>query len=368
MNRNLSTCFDGRRNAIGALRLGCAISVIAGHAAPFGGYGSELLDWTNGQISFARGAVDVFFVMSGFLLAGSWERTSPLEFVRNRCLRIFPGLWVCLIVTGVFLPLAFGLSPGWHYVFQSAWLLDGVHNKIPGLFVTNAYKGANGALWTLPIEVYCYISLAILGSVGLLRRRICAIIFVAVWAGFIIKIVVTPEGTAAVTSSLRLFSFFYAGILLYLYRDKIWIERRYAFGAAAVLLLATILGAAFFPHPAGAFYMVAPVALSYLVIYAAVRLPFVKLNTTTDISYGLYIYGTVVVQTLAALGLNQHVGYYPFALACVGLSVPIAYVSWIAVERPAMALRRMGIAPWLAPRASIRASHAGAAQSGGPDT
>lgn len=99
--RTLAETFDPKSNAIGAIRLACALAVIIGHAAPLGGYGdSWLMKATNQQVSGARLAVDVFFVLSGFLLASSVERSHASDFARNRFLRIYPGLWACLLVTG----------------------------------------------------------------------------------------------------------------------------------------------------------------------------------------------------------------------------------------------------------------------------
>src|SRR5262249_36083916 len=44
--------------------------------------------------------VPIFFVISGFLISRSYERSASVrDYYRNRCLRIYPALWVCLIVS-----------------------------------------------------------------------------------------------------------------------------------------------------------------------------------------------------------------------------------------------------------------------------
>src|SRR5476651_2285655 len=44
--------------------------------------------------------VPIFFVISGFLISKSYERSSSIrDYYRNRCLRIFPALWGCLAVS-----------------------------------------------------------------------------------------------------------------------------------------------------------------------------------------------------------------------------------------------------------------------------
>src|SRR5664280_2408641 len=55
--------------------------------------------------------VPIFFVTSGYLVSGSFERSGGLRtYFRNRFLRIYPGLWGCLSV--IFLVvLAIGYRP-----------------------------------------------------------------------------------------------------------------------------------------------------------------------------------------------------------------------------------------------------------------
>lgn len=340
----LVDAFDPKNNSIGAMRLACALAVIVGHAHPHGGYGTHpIMVLTGYQVTFARAAVDIFFVMSGFLLASSWERSSLVEYARNRFLRIFPALWVCLLVTGVAAPLAFGLAPGAEYVFRNAFLFFGIHNTIPGLFADNISRGVNGPLWTLPWELYCYVSLPFIAIVGLFNRRTAILIFVALWIAFVFKITSTEtiSDKSAIASPFRLFSFFYAGVVIHLWRDKIGISGRLALAAAVVLAAATALGVMISRHAGGLFYVVAPITLSYLVIFAAVRLPFTRINHRTDISYGLYIYGTFIIQVLVALGLGASIVSYPvFAIVCVAFAVPVALLSWHLVEKPSLAFRR----------------------------
>ncbi len=44
--------------------------------------------------------VPIFFITSRFLISKSYENSHSLrEYCRNRCLRIYPALWACLVVT-----------------------------------------------------------------------------------------------------------------------------------------------------------------------------------------------------------------------------------------------------------------------------
>jgi peptidoglycan/LPS O-acetylase OafA/YrhL len=58
------------QNNIGFIRLFAAISVIYGHSLTWGGFNVpwNMIYLTNNQTSEARLAVDIFFVLSGFLI------------------------------------------------------------------------------------------------------------------------------------------------------------------------------------------------------------------------------------------------------------------------------------------------------------
>ena len=44
--------------------------------------------------------VPVFFVISGYLISASYQRNSNLGiYIKNRLLRILPGLWGCILIT-----------------------------------------------------------------------------------------------------------------------------------------------------------------------------------------------------------------------------------------------------------------------------
>src|ERR1700750_2863052 len=43
--------------------------------------------------------VEIFFVISGFVIANSAAKSSPSEFLRGRALRLYPAVWVCATLT-----------------------------------------------------------------------------------------------------------------------------------------------------------------------------------------------------------------------------------------------------------------------------
>ena len=66
----------------------------------------------------------------------------------------------------------------------------------------------------------------------------------------------------------------------------------------------------------------------------------VRLGSTNDISYGVYIYAFPLQQSFAALGLGEATPFAVFALVSLATTIVLAWASWTLVERPTMNLAR----------------------------
>src|SRR5688572_10135071 len=103
--------FDPRNNALNALRLALAASVILWHSFPLTGRGVSSVAIR--QLLSSVG-VDGFFAISGFLITASWlSHPHVRDYVVARALRILPGLYVCLVVTAfVIAPIGVAIQGG----------------------------------------------------------------------------------------------------------------------------------------------------------------------------------------------------------------------------------------------------------------
>lgn len=343
-----SALLDKRPNSIGFLRLLMASLVLFGHGSHY--YAGEVGWWieaTNNQIAFGRFPVDVFFVLSGFLIAASYEKTRvPSVFLWHRFLRIYPAFWVCLFLTAlVVAPIAGATSVDWAFIFHNFPLVLGIDNHIAGVFEHNPGGNViNGSLWTLPWEIIAYISILVLGLLGLLfRRKVVVAIFVGLWFWFSFTILSQPSvySLDAIGSGLRLFTFFFAGVFVFNYRAHIPIKDWFAVFSFAALLCSIWLGNRYLPKGGGLFYMVAPIFLTYLVFWLALRLPFHNVNKTYDLSYGIYIYGTLNLQIISFLEVRYNFGMslFEYFFWTVVATLVLSSFSWYAIEKPILRMK-----------------------------
>jgi peptidoglycan/LPS O-acetylase OafA/YrhL len=303
--------FDERDNAITPLRLILAITVIAFHAWPIGGFGRDPAQVLSGDQAAGGGtlAVLAFFALSGFLLGGSRLRLDPIAFVWRRALRIVPGYWVCIAATS--------LAVGAQY-FGATWLIATDVGNVTSPLLTTAPYGpqVNAPIWTLWPEVVCYLILAATPS----RYAVIAAPTLAAFWLAAYTILPLPDFLLAMT--------FFIGVAMRLLGRFVPLHGALAAGLLGVFAGASVLG----------FYnLAAPLAMSYLAIWAGVRMP---LRWTHDLSYGTYIYAFPIAQVLALIGV-QRLGLLPFGIACVAATLPVAAVSWFLIERPALSLKEL---------------------------
>lgn len=327
---------EGRDNALNFVRLCLASAVLVSH--------SFLLTETPAPLSIlypksGELAVNGFFALSGYLIAGSRMRTTLAGFFWRRVLRIMPAFWVCLVV------IAFGFAPVTAALAGETWsatsaltfvgrniLLVLGQTEIADTLRPGPGPGAvapdwSGPLWTLAWEFGMYIVCALALSVPALRRRgalTSAAILGALWA--YATILPLHKGDAWLT--VRLGSFFAAGALCYFLRDHLPARWWVGGASAAGFLVLYRLG---LDEPYGAVF------LAVLLLWLGAVLP-VRIGATNDISYGIYIYGWPIERLLVAAFPAW--SPLPHLIVAGALTAALAAVSWFVVERRALRLKR----------------------------
>lgn len=346
----LGQVFDPRNNALNAWRLALAAEVILWHSFPL----------TGRNISFApahqligEAGVDAFFAISGFLITASWLRHPRLrQYCTARALRILPGFYICLIVTAfVMAPIGVAIQGGQ----ASKLILSGpsaqfVLKNIAVMILQPDIGGTpqgvpfpgywNGSLWTLIWEVFCYILVAGLGVVGLLRRQwlLPILMVLAVyWAAQLPP--PSPETITPAQAASRFAIMFLAGALAHQFINVI--PARWSLVAVSVLI---VLASSLLPD----YRVVGGLPLAYAIIVSGSLIRNKRLRLRTDLSYGTYIYASPTQQLLAVSGLA---GLNPllFFVIATTATLPLAALSWFLIEKPAQSLKSRLKPNWSAP-------------------
>lgn len=315
------------------LRLIAAILVVAHHTRVLNGQPPLML---GSELDLGSLGVGVFFVVSGYLVTGSLERSPRTgTFLAKRALRIFPGLLAALLATAFVLgPLATTLDPRdylreptvYGYVLRNATLYA-VDYALPGVFLAAPVAGVvNGSLWTLRLEFTAYLAIAALGAARSAGPRVLAGLAVAAAA---VAIGLHAGGLDARSDLFRVA--YLASVNGFLFLAGAVLRTGHIRPAPPAALAAM----AFLATPA--WFLGLPLIVSRLGALDAPRLP-------VDLSYGLYIYSFPLQQLLAERNqLNL--------AASLAATLPCALASWLLVEKPALNLKAGLERPTTAPAA-----------------
>ena len=325
------------------LRFLFASLVIFSHSFVLTGNGEDPLSQvTRGQTYLGEISVDGFFAISGFLITASWLRGRKVwSYFKKRVLRIYPGFLVaCLICAFLVGPLGADSAVSYFREFSAfsfmrhALLLDKL--ELPPSFLHNPIPyQVNGSLWTIKIEFECYVLVALLGIVGAFQRRIAALILLALGSIAFGVYAIQPSAIShfpeTVSQHLRFFNYFLAGMVCFLYRDRIAYHPPLLVGAILLLIVATLLNK---------LQVIMMLPLVYLLMYAAFSQSTVisGFGRKRDLSYGLYLYAWPVQQMLATHFRGAFAPYSLF-LTAFPLTLICAWASWCFVEKPCLSLK-----------------------------
>jgi peptidoglycan/LPS O-acetylase OafA/YrhL len=248
----------GKDNNFNLIRMLAAFAVLVSHSYPLvlGPNSSEPLGSLIGM-SLGGVAVDVFFITSGFLVTASLDRRkSASEFLRARFLRIFPALFVMLLLSVFVLGLAFTTKNAssyltdsyvYFYLLKCSTLITCVVYRLPGVFETNPFKSAvNGSLWTMPYEVKMYalllLSWMVLSSKKIGGRSAFVLVVIAVGLISAFTLMYLHYRSAEKHLFVHLLFMFSSGCAFFLLRAKIVLHWGVLIALGTTLLVFGALG------------------------------------------------------------------------------------------------------------------------------
>ncbi len=282
---------------------------------------------------------DDFFSISGFLVTQSWlSDRNAFRFCLRRVLRIWPALTIVVIIAALALgPVVTTLSINDYLIHGATWdyfqaLIMRIHFVLPGVFNDNpGGASVNGSLWTIPYEVRCYIVMAIIGFLGLLRGNKWIIAWGVVFFVWYINKGI-PDIIGHYVPGREFSAYFVLGTMLYCVKDK-WLPHAWLAMGLAVVLACVLY---WFNWRYLALLMAIPICA---IGFGMQSTPFFKrFGRFGDPSFGIYLYAYPVQQTLLHYTYPELNFYISMFIAAV-ITVTLAYVSWYWIEKPALRLK-----------------------------
>lgn len=283
--------------------------------------------------------VNMFFVISGFLVVGSYaNRNNLVSYLRSRALRIFPGLVICAALTAFIVGSAatslslreyFGSWEPLHYFAVNASLYSTVY-ELPGVgFSSTPYGTAvNGSLWTIPIEARLYLLVAVAGACGLVRGRWSANLALLALIAAAFQVPSQLPLIPAAPGPYRVAAFFAVGAFAYVNRSAIPVDWR---------LLALLVAVTALSSELPSFELLCAVCLVYGIFCVAYAPKLPLPRWVQDYSYGIYLYSFPIQQVFAKLFPGS--GPYKMMAIAIPVSWLAGALSWHLVEKPMLRLK-----------------------------
>jgi peptidoglycan/LPS O-acetylase OafA/YrhL len=302
--------------------------------------------------------VPIFFCISGFLIAQSLERNRNRlsKYFEARVLRIYPALVavtylgaVMLLLLGFFIGVPFWKCTLWFFTTLAAG------SSINPDFLRGFGMGVwNGSLWTISVELsfYAFLPVAYLlfDSRQRLLNSLLALVLIASFILFIAcnGLLFGETKSVGVASKVVWFSLpgnlwmFLFGTLAHRWfaRSKRILEGKFFLWFVLIVLVGCV------PHSRWPFWANAGYLFFSRLLLAGMTLSAAysarevseRLLHGQDLSYGLYLYHAPLFNCFSHFGLGSNRAWYLLGL---GLAFVAAALSWIVVEKPALAMKGM---------------------------
>lgn len=295
--------------------------------------------------SFGPGGVDLFFVISGFIIynaairasnsidarGGTWDVVR--RFLFKRVIRIFPLYWIVFAVAYTLQPYV-ELAPNW---LEQKTLL-------PLLLLWDSPNYIVMSAWTLVIEINFYMVAVII--LAFFPKRL--FFGFAVWAVAIGVAQFDNHAKSQSWASLIFYEFIFGIIAAHLINSNFVKARR----LALITGIAAFFGGAYVLHSLGGWFATGPLVRtlcfglpSALVVYGMVALEKTEhwvlpkaLQNLGDASYSLYLWHQLVFAVLffclSYFGLVDSLPRELFALAFVMIAIAVGMLSYRFIEQP----------------------------------
>lgn len=342
------------------LRIFLATGIIGWHTASLSGH----LETARASVFWFSEymLVPMFFALSGFLVAGSSMRLSTTNFLLNRAARILPALVADIVFAALLIGPLVTTLPAHQYFSDASFFsyffnaVGWMHYSLPGVFKNNPSPQVNGALWTVPFEIGCYVILMGLMISGAIKRPRLVLLstYAVLIAGIPLKVMAShlvsdnPSFLEKLAMALFLFRSsllwpsFLIGIVLYQLRYYVPFSKGVAIGLVGAAILVSVFGDAKVLLSNPAVHSIILPLLGYLTVLIGLsRMPRLPGFGTGDYSYGLYLYHMPFLQLLIHYFPETWTGdrWWTLFFAGFPLALTAAMISWHFFEYPSLKFR-----------------------------
>jgi len=243
-------------------------------------------------------AVDMFFIVSGFLVFWSFDNDQNIKhFYIKRFFRIFP-LYAILIVLQTFFFIVFsdgGFGQIVKYFVCNIVFLNFLSPSVSTIFSSMQVDAINGSLWTLKNEVVFYVLMPLLFRLyKKWRLYFLAMLYLfSLFYMLVVDYLGISKLLVQFPAQLRLFT---VGITLYVMFDKLKNKNIIFFVAGSFGLIVLFSGNDYFK------FSLYPFLLGIIMIWLVYYVKPIKIKF--DFSYSFYILHFPVIQLSVYFGVN----------------------------------------------------------------
>lgn len=318
--------------ALDGLRGLAAIAVVAYHYLYRAGelYPDEI-GAPEPWIQWGSYGVQLFFLISGYVVFNSARNSSTSRFLFNRAVRIYPAFWVCAIIVLIVISF-FGLEGRDSLTATET----AINFTLTQGFLNVPYL--DGAWWTLTVELLFYLQIALLARFGFLSdRKLPITLFAWLFITVGIRFAVATSGIVIVEHL--------SGILYWTPAFLIGIGVNLA-RSGRPLLGVSLTALSLASMAPGNLTMIVPMVCATGLLILAVVLPLPRRlrgasSYLGELSYPLYLLhqnvGYVLLLAFAAWGLPRYAGVLITFCIVASVATAIAYI----IDRPLRRYLRM---------------------------
>lgn len=319
---------DKRNNCFSLLRCIIALRIVYGHALV-----SEMnVPWDIKLINWID-AVPLFFFISGYsiMMSLSNKKVSIKEYGIRRFIRLFPELWLSLLLEIVLLiaqfPSLLKEKQFYLWVFGQSTLFQ---FWTPDCLRFYGNGTPNGSLWTIVVFIQFYILIYYLypkiAKLDIKKDIVILILFIGINSAlsFLEGNIGDIAFKLVLETILPYLYMFYFGIIFYKYSDKlIELCKKYFWTIFLLFLLASKFNyiTNFIPHTYNT-QCVIHILITCIFFFAiAYRFPNLKLKN--DYSYGIYVYHMVVMNYFVQNKIisNDHICLLVIYIITISLAI-----------------------------------------------